>query len=60
MDKRAICDRNELGRPMVAPTSEDDVVVSATNQTKIYISLFTIKSKETRGSIAVHGFLRRY
>ena len=25
----------------------------------ITLSLFTINSKETRGSIAVHGFLRR-
>ena len=35
-------------------------MLSATDQTKIYISLFTIKIKRNPWQPAVHGFLHRY
>ena len=50
-------DRYDLGRPMVAPTDEIEIVVLATDQIKIYISLFTIKiKKETRGGLPSECF----
>ena len=46
MDKYAICDRCDIGPPGTSvPTHEIEIVVSSTDQTKIYISLFTIKKK---------------
>ena len=45
-DESAICNRYDLGRPMVAPTGEIEILTLTTNQTKISMSFFTIKIKK--------------
>ena len=59
MDKRAICDLNELGRPMVAPTSEMDVVVFGYRPNKD-LDLTLHNKTETRGGLSVRVFLPRF
>ena len=57
-DGCAFCDKNDLGRPMVAPTSEIEIVITVIARTNISMSLFTIKI-ETRGRLSVRVFLPR-
>ena len=55
MDKRAICDRNELGRPVVAPTNEIETFAFGYRQNKdLYITLHN--KKETRGGLPSECF----
>ena len=42
-------DRYDLGRPVVAPTDEIEILTLTTNQTKNSMSLFTIKKKHAVG-----------
>ena len=60
-DRRRMCSDNryDLGRPMVAPTDEIEILTLTTDQTKTSMSLFTIKQKETRGGLSVRVFLHR-
>ena len=46
---------------VVSPTTRRMSMLLATDQTKIYISLFTIKiKKETRGGLSVRVFLHLF
>ena len=60
MGEGLFCDRNELGRPMVAPTSEMDVVVFGYRPNKdLELTLHNPNKKETRGGLSVRVFLHR-
>ena len=46
-EEDAICNRYDIGPPRTSvPTDEIEILLSATDQTKISMSPFTIKSKE--------------
>ena len=59
MDESAFCNRNELGRPMVAPTNEIETFAFGYRPNKdFYITLHN--KKETRGGLYVRVFLHRF